>query len=61
MISFYNLVSKSQVTFKTDKEFPSEINKTITTKDNRIFIIGDENAHEFEIVANILRDKAMMK
>jgi len=61
MISYYNLVSKIQVTFKIDKEFPDYINYTVTTKDNRMFIIGKFRAFEFDIADNTLQDRAEMK
>jgi len=40
VVSFFNLLTKSQVSFVTDKPFPNEINHTVTTKEKRLFIIG---------------------
>jgi hypothetical protein len=52
-VSHFNLLTKSQITFEIDRQFPY-INKTVTTKDKRLFIIGYEKAFEFYLAANSL-------
>ena len=53
-VSHFNLLTKSQITFEIDRQFPDRINKTVTTKDKRLFIIGREKAFEFYLAANSL-------
>jgi len=59
-VSFFNLLTKSQVSFKSDKPFPEYINYTVTTKDKRLFIIGEKEVFEFCLAANTLQDRASM-
>ena len=51
-VSYFNLLTKSQVSYKTDKPFPENINYTVTTKDKRVFIIGEKEVFEFCLVTN---------
>ena len=53
-VSYLNLITKSQITFEIDRQFPEDINKTVTTKDKRLFIIGELKAFEFYLAANSL-------
>ena len=59
-ISYFNLLTKSQVSFEIDNVFPDYINLTVTTKDKRLFIIDLWKAYEFYVTTNSLKDKADM-
>jgi len=45
-MSFFNLLTKSQVTFKMDREFPGHIDYSVNTKDGKLLIIGDNRVYE---------------
>ena len=60
-ISYFNLLTKSQITFEIDKVFPENINSTVTTKDKRLFIIGIKKTHELYVAANSFKDRAEME
>jgi len=51
-ITYFNLLTKSQVSFKIETPFPDIINYTVTTKDKSLIIIGEDKAFEFLIAAN---------
>lgn len=58
LISYYNLITKSQVTFELDRNI-GYYNQAVLTKDNKIFIVG-RNVYELNIVAQKLELKAPM-
>jgi len=58
-VSFYNLLTKSQITFLTDREFPDFL-VSMTTKDNRLFSIGTYRAFELMFASRSLLDKAKL-
>ena len=60
-MSFFNLLTKSQVTFKMDREFPGHIDYSVNTKDGKLLIIGDNRVYELQFLTNALCDKAAMK
>ena len=54
MICYYNILSKSQITYNIDKQIPL-YNATVTTKDHRIFIIGwKKDTYELYLSTNSL-------
>jgi len=61
-ISYYNLLTNSQITFQIDRDFPKYINLSVKVKDNKkLIIIGEKKASEFYLAAYSLYDKAAMK
>jgi len=61
MISYFNLITKSQITFQTERQFPRYYNAKVTTKDKKVFLIGDKKTFEFYLTINKLEDRAEMK
>jgi len=61
-ISYFNVLTKSQISFKTDKAFFKGCNQkpTVVTKEKRMFILGKIRIFEFQLIANQLQNRAAM-
>lgn len=61
IIFHYNLLTKSQISFKikTDKLIQG-YNKVVITDDKRILIIGRDQVFEYQLVDNSFKERANM-
>lgn len=63
-VSFFNLLTKSQVSFLMERDYHSdilnEIYITITTRESRIFLLGgyERPIYEFYIASNSIKERA---
>jgi len=61
-MSFFNILSKSQISFKCEKAFFKGCNQkpTVVNKEKRMFILGKIRMFEFQLIANQLQNRAAM-
>ena len=62
MISFFNILTKSLITYHLNIVIGDgrDINKLVTTKQKRLFIIGRGNTYEYYLAAKMILEKKKM-